>query len=885
MHITCTRLLAALLLPLLATAGDFTRRELLASRRQGPELHIDGVPDEAAWQTATWHGGFRMHNPDRGAPPTRETEVKLLYDDEALYFAFRAWDDPALIENRLGRHDQFPGDWVEVNIDSRHDLRTGYSFTLSVSGVKGDEAISEDGDNWDGNWNPVWDAGTRIDSLGWTAEMRIPFSQLRFPEKEEQVWGLQVTRRIHRAEERSTWQPMPLNAPGWVSFFGEIHGLKDIPPAGLLELAPYAVARNGYSGVEGTRFGRPEGETSLGLDGKWAPGSNMALNFTVNPDFGQVEADPSEISLSGFESFFSEKRPFFVAGRENFDWRVSRAMTGGNFSSDNLFYSRRIGRAPHGAWWLAAGDDENLVDGPHASTILGALKLTAKSADGWTLGLIESITDEETGVLHDDVLDTRRELVLEPRSHYGVLRVERELHGGRTVVGGIVTATNRRLDRDHLRASLHQSAWSSGLNLQHYFDEQRVHYVETRVAASLVTGDPRAIVNTQRSSVHLYQRTDADHLGVDSTATSLSGLSYYAHVGRTRSGGSHVAWQTGITGRTPGFETNDLGYLRSADQVVQFGWMGYSESTPGPWYLDWSLNGNEWLQYDSNGEFLKAAANINASLRLKSQRQVGGNVDLESEYKDPALLRGGPMFLYPGSVSVNLWHNSPSQGKLGYSHGGSWAQGAENYAVLRNLWAEVWWKPWNMMGLSLNPSLNDDRYDLSYVALDNTDHLAETPWVLGTLRRRTFVLTGRADFYPRPGISLQFYNEVYMTEARYGSFVKLLDGTADELEDRVRPLRAGELEQDPDTGDYEVREVQGPSYTFSNPDFDAIGFNTNLVFRWDYSPGSELYLVWTRSAWDGLGRHGFVPLANVLDPGVIASDQVFLVKLSRWLDF
>jgi hypothetical protein len=861
------------------------RRQVQAQRVASGALHIDGVPDEPAWREAPANGGFLKHNPDRGAPPTRETEFRLLYDDEALYFAFRAWDEPEGIENRLGRRDQFPGDWVEVNIDSRQDMRTGYSFTLSVSGVKGDEAISEDGDNWDGNWNPIWEAGTRIDSLGWTAEMRIPFSQLRFPEKDEHVWGLQVTRRIHRAEERSTWQPMPLNGPGWVSLFGEIRGLQGIRPGGLLELSPYAVARNAYTGVEGTRFGRPEGETSLGLDGKWAPGSNLAVHFTLNPDFGQVEADPSEISLSGFESFFSEKRPFFVAGRENFDWRLSRAMTGGSFNSDNLFYSRRIGRAPRAAWWLQARDTEDLVDAPHASTILGAFKLTAKSAEGWTIGLIESLTDEETGTLEDSDTGAHRRVVVEPLTHFGVVRVERELDGGRTVAGGMLTATHRRLDQDHLKASLHQSAWSGGFNLQHFLDPERRTYVETRLAGSLVTGDPRALLATQRSSTHLFQRPGADHLDLDSTATSLAGASLHAHLGRTRAGGAHLAWQTGITGRTPGFETNDLGFLRSADQLVQFGWIGWNESTPGSWFLDWNLNGNEWLYFDSSGEPLRQALNLNGSVRLKSQRNLGGNIDLEREYKDPNLLRGGPVVMFPGSWSVNLWHNSPSQGKVGYGHGGSFAQGNDNYAVIRNLWAELWWNPTNSIGLSLNPSWNQERFEYSYVELDAVDELEDRPWILATLRRNTFVLTGRAEFYPRPGLTLQLYSEVYATEGRYGSFVKLLDGTADAPDDRVRALRPGELEWDEESGQYEVREVQGPSYAFDDPDFDALGFNSNLVFRWDYSPGSELYLVWTRSAWDGLGRHGFSPLDNVFDPGVMASDQVFLVKVSRWLDF
>ncbi|MEM8909177.1 MAG: DUF5916 domain-containing protein, partial [Bacteroidota bacterium] len=301
------------------------RKVYETKRIVGKAPQIDGVLEDEAWKIVDWGGDFIQTRPYEKAAPTQETAFKILYDDKNLYIAYRCFDsNPEEIVQRLSRRDGFAGDWVEVNIDSYNDARTAFSFTISASGVKGDEFISNNGDNWDSSWNPIWYAKTKIDAQGWTAEVRIPFSQLRFGNQEEHTWGLQFTRRDFRKEERSIWQFISRNAGVWVSQFGQLKGLKGIRPQKQVEIQPYVVAQvESFEKEEGNPFatGSDQG-LSVGLDGKIGVTNDLTLDFTINPDFGQVEADPSVVNLNGFRVFFSERRPFFIENRNIFNYRL-----------------------------------------------------------------------------------------------------------------------------------------------------------------------------------------------------------------------------------------------------------------------------------------------------------------------------------------------------------------------------------------------------------------------------------------------------------------------------------------------------------------------------------------------------------------------------------
>ena len=453
-------------------------------------ITLDGIPNEEAWNAVDWGGDFIQWVPNEGKLPSQQTKFKILYDEKFLYIAYRCYDlSPDSIVKRMGRRDEFPGDWVEINIDSYHDLRTAFSFTLSVSGVRGDEFVSNDGNYWDANWNPIWFSKTHVDSEGWTAEVKIPFSQLRYNNEAEKIWGFQITRRLFRKEERSFWQYIPQSSGLWVSMFGELHGIKDIPVHRQVEIAPYVIVQaDKYKKEIGNPFAKGlDKRLAAGVDGKFAVTNDLILDFTINPDFGQVEADPSEVRIDGFQNFFDERRPFFVESRNIFDYQLTGSEAGGDYDADLLFYSRRIGSSPHGYPTLSNGE---FMKYPQSTSILGAAKFSGKTKQGVSIGILESITERETATIAYSG-QKRKELV-EPLTSYFVGRLQKDYHGGNTIVGGIITAVNREQGLNDL---LNRSAFSGGVDFLHYW-KNRFWYVRGNVVFSHVQGTKEAILNT-----------------------------------------------------------------------------------------------------------------------------------------------------------------------------------------------------------------------------------------------------------------------------------------------------------------------------------------------------------------------------------------------------
>ncbi len=416
-----------------STQTNYEKRVYITTSVANREpIKIDGLINDDAWNAVEWSSDYVEFEPDNGTAPTEQTKMKIVYDDKNIYIAFKCYQkDPATIERRMGRRDDFPGDWIEVNIDSYGDDRSAFSFTASASGVKGDEFISNNG-NFDSSWNPIWFLDTNIDAEGWTAEIRIPLSQLRFGNDDEQVWGIQSTRRYFNNEERSLWQPLPANPPGWVSEFGELRGIKGIKPQKQLEIQPYTVTQlDTFEAEPGNPF-RDGSDTKLtgGLDAKIGITNDLTLDLTINPDFGQVDADPGAISLDGFEIFFQERRPFFVENKNVFDFRV-----GGG--ADNVFFSRRIGRTPQG-YTTSNSSLGEFEDFPNNTTILGAAKFSGKTKGGWAIGFLESLTSKEYAEIelntNQDVLDgldevgEPREEIVEPLTNYMVGRVQKDFN-------------------------------------------------------------------------------------------------------------------------------------------------------------------------------------------------------------------------------------------------------------------------------------------------------------------------------------------------------------------------------------------------------------------------------------------------------------------------
>ena len=452
---------------------------------------IDGDVSDEGWNVVEWSSDFTERDPDEGTPPTYQTLFKIIYDSKYLYIAVKALDNnPELIEQRLSRRDGFAGDRVNVVIDSYHDKRTAFVFTTTAAGVKGEEIASQNGQSWDESWNPVWFTEAKVDENGWTAEMKIPLSQLRFGKSKEQVWGLNVIRNIFRLNERSMWQRIPNTQAGFISESGQLHGLVDLTPQKQLEIQPFTVLQYDSYPKEGNNPYRngSDFKANAGLDAKIGITNDLTLDLTVNPDFGQVEADPGAIALDGFQIFFREQRPFFVENKNIFDFEFANG-------SDNLFYSRRVGRNPHRGANLSNGE---FADVPLNSTILGAAKFSGKTQNGWSLGILESVTGNEYATIKQVNGNTREE-ILEPLTNYFVTRVQKDFNDRNSFIGGIFTTTNRNLN-DNFN-ELHKAAYTGGVDFQHNW-KNRAYFVDGNIIMSHVTGSAEAIENTQRSILH-----------------------------------------------------------------------------------------------------------------------------------------------------------------------------------------------------------------------------------------------------------------------------------------------------------------------------------------------------------------------------------------------
>ncbi|MEM1328167.1 MAG: DUF5916 domain-containing protein [Bacteroidota bacterium] len=815
-----------------ANAGEIKK---YTTQKTELPLSIDGMMTEEAWEAVDWTGDYAQLQPDDNAPPSYPTQFKVLYDDNFLYFGFRCFDDkPDKIVKRMSRRDGFDGDWIEVNIDSYFDKRTAFSFTVSASGVRGDEFVSNDGNDWDANWNPIWLAKTTIDEEGWTAEMRIPLSQIRYSNKPDQVWGIQSTRRFFRNEERSTWQPMKQNAGAWVSLFGELHGLKDLKPQKQIEIQPYVVASaESFEQVEGNPFadGSDHGLTA-GVDGKIGITSDFVLDFTINPDFGQVEADPSVVVLDGYQVFFAEQRPFFIENRNIFDYSLTNAEAGGGFNSDILFYSRRIGGAPHGYPNLS---NREYADVPQNSSILGAAKFSGKTSKGFSLGVLESVTAKEYATI--DLGGERRTEMVEPLTNYFVGRAQQDFREGNTYVGGILTAVNRDLNNTPLEW-LHESAYSGGLDFRHRWGEKQWN-VSGRALFSNVNGTTAAITRTQRAFEHNFQRPDATELSVDTTLTSLTGHAGNLSVAKY---GGNWRFQTGATWRSPEFEINDIGFLRSANEINYYLWTGYNINQPFSIFRRYRINFNHWSRWDFGGNHLYHAVNTNTHAEFKNFWQAGLGVTREFKDISNNFLRGGPALRLNAGWFWWGYASTNNQKKVAFFTQFNVGDGDQNSVDYRQLKIGIRLQPINALNVQLSPGFTHFRRVDQYVTETSFDN--QNRYIVGELEQRTLSMTARLNYNITPDLTIQYYGQPFISRGRYSNFKYINDPLAVPLEERFSDISG----QDFQGGQYNLDE-QGDGtidYSIGDPDFDFIQFRSNLVGRWEYVPGSELFLVWSQ---------------------------------------
>ncbi len=864
--------------------GQDSLRTYHAVRLEGEAPHIDGVLSEEVWDMAEWSGDFTQQEPYEYAKPSQPTAFKILYGKENLYVAIRAYDsEPDKIERRLTRRDNLDGDAVFIGFDSYNDKLTAFVFGVNAAGVKIDGRISNDND-FDETWNPVWYVKVKIDDKGWLAEMKIPYNQLRFSNAKDQVWGLEVLRILFRKQETSLWQMVPRQSAGWVSKWGELVGINDINPKKEIALTPYVMGDLKTSEKE---EGNPYAtgkmwEYNAGLDGKIAVTNDLTLNFTINPDFGQVEADPSVVNLTSYETFYKEKRPFFVEGSNIYDFPVSKG--GGSSGRDNLFYSRRIGKRPSYTPVLADGEYMKISGN---TRILGAVKLSGKTKKGLSIGILESLTNKETAEIDNN--GEKRRVAVEPFTNFFNARLQQDIKKGKTIVGGMITATNRFIN-DTALGFLPTSAYTGGFDFTNFWNE-KAYSLEVNLVGSYITGTKEAILEQQLSSRRYYQRPDASHLSVDSTLTTLSGSGGSIKGGKI--GGGNWTYGGRFSWLSPGIELNDMGYLRSADNIRQSVWVNYQIYNPVGIFRKYSVSFRQWSGWDFSLTNLWSGFFTGGSAQFMNYYTAGIGVRRFFKEKNRAELRGGPAIDYPGSWMIRSSFGTNTSKKLWGSVNGNYQWGNLNYKTSWRISGGINYRPFDAFQFSIEPGYSFSQEDARYV--DNIALKDNTRYIMGSLTSSSFVINLRINFSITPDLSIQFWGQPFFFSGDYSNFKVVSDPGNKNYHDQFYHFSEKDIWYNEADDKYQVCDPginnpgcnpkTNPDYSYDNPDFSVYDMLSNFVIRWEYVPGSTVYFVWSHGQ-DGYNSTGEFNLGDRIDNLLnTQSTNVYLIKFSYRFSF
>jgi hypothetical protein len=810
-------------------------RPTLAAR--APE--IDGRADDDIWRSANTITEFRQFDPAEDAQPTMRTETKLAYDAHNLYVLVRAYDaHPDSILSVLQRRDGFSlSDDIIVGIDSYNDKRTGYFFRLTAGGTMADGYVFNDGEE-DWGWNAVWQGAAHVDSLGWIAEYRIPLSQLRYVARGENTFGVLVTRRIARRGERMAWPVFRRSKTGNVSQWADVSGFTGLSAPRRAELVPYTVGRYGYRPLGD---GTPRNRTSsqVGADLKVGLTSNVTLDGAINPDFGQVEADPGVLNLSAFEQFYAERRPFFLEGSGIF--RYDLDCNDGECTG--LFYSRRIGRSPQ--LRDAYGDAAS----PQQTNIVGAAKITGRLKNGLSIGFLDAVTDRVQGT-------GRR--TIEPLTNYGVMRLQQDLRGGNSGIGVMLTNTSRQVDQ-WTQDVLRSGAWTGGLDLRHRFGGNRFQ-LSTQLAGSQVSGSSSAIARTQRSNVHLYQRADADHVQLDTTRTALSGT--LAQMSIDKQGGGITRFSTSAWYITPGFEINDVGFRTRADEAGASAWFALRPTKPFSIFRRGQLNFNAYGTTNTDGLLLGNGGNINANGQFTNfwNGYAGMGINNALASYDDRAARGGPALFRPRSLSFWMGSDGDSRQAIAPSVSVNGGRRLDGLGSSWNAGVGAQFRAGTQLQGSLLMNYGRNIDDQQW--LGNFVDGATNAYTFARLYQNTTSLTFRLNYTVTPTLSIESYLQPFVSEGEYTNWRALADGRASSADARFRP--------------YTLRGAPG-GFRFGQ-------LRSNNVVRWEYLPGSVLFFVWTQ------GRDTFTDAPTSYSVSTSVNDllgqrpqNVFLIKASFWL--
>lgn len=844
-----------------------------ASRLTGPPPQIDGLLDDAAWGKAPVISDFVQKDPDEGKAPTVVTQVRLLYDNDALYIAARMLrPDAKAIRRSISRRDtDSDAEVFMVSLDPYLDRQTGYSFSINSGGVRGDWYHPQDQEGGrEAQYDPVWNADSRVDDQGWSAEMRIPFSQLRFNAGETQVWGLQLTRNLPDKNERNTWVLIPRDVAGFFSQFGQLEGISGIPPARRLELLPYATGGLTYRAnvdprnpFEEKASGRVGGDLKMGL------GPNLTLNATVLPDFGQVEADPADVNLSAFETVFTERRPFFTEGSE--------ALTGlaQNFINRPVyFYSRRIGAPPRG------GTSGDFVDQPSNTTILSAAKVTGRLKSGLSIGMLAAVTPLEHARSYDSLTDRYDAVAVEPASSFAVVRMQQDFGKQQSNAGINLTHAHHFVDdRGGLQDILSHDAFTGGLDFK-LRTQQGKYELTGFVGASYVEGDSTAIARLQRGSAHYFQRPDQDHIRLNPGRTSLSG--YTVSLRHDKNAGRHSFWGIQLIARSPGFEINDLGRMQTADDIDFNADFGLRNSRPRKSYRFHSFNLGTRSGWNFGGIRQYSSASLNSSLTFNNFTRASLNVAYNFRSVSDVLTRGGPLMGTPNSLSISSGFNSrpniPVTWSVNVGHTndelGGWSWTARSTLSVR---------PGARWQASVDPTYTRSADARQYVTTKSGGSAATfgNRYTFAFVERSQLSARFRLNYAVTANFTVEAYAEPFAASGEYSKFGELSTARSRNLRGYGEAGTGTTIIRNPDSS-YTVTDG-AQTFSLPNLDFNRLSFRSNLVLRWEWLPGSTAYFIWQNNRQRATPYGTVVNAGRLFDAISADGDNFLALKVSYWI--
>lgn len=844
------------------------KRTYQTVRLKGIAPVIDGRLDDECWHNeGNWSQNFIQNIPVERGQPTFPTRVKILYDNKNIFFALRAWDpEPEKINRFVGnRDDNSIGDLISVAFDTYHDYRAAPEFNINVGGNKTDLIVT-DALSVNLSWNAVWEGKTAINDTSWTVELRIPFSQLRYNHSDSSmVWGLHVRRIVRRIQETDQWSLIPRKNSGHVYSFGTMVGLEDIPKPRLLEFLPYgAVKAISEPVIPGSPYsGNPKWNGNAGIDIKKGIG-DFTMDLTINPDFGQVEADPSVMNLTALETFYDEKRPFFLEGKHIFDFSAGRNL---------MFYSRRIGNVP--SYSPAVDNITSFSKIPEYTNIIDAVKLSGTTRNGISVGILQSTTQEERAKVTESGIETNP--VIEPLTNYIIARIQKTANKGNTQIGTMLTSTNRFISDSQLEF-LPRNAYTAGIDLLTY-TKDREYFLDLKGIMSHLSGEEKAMITLQRSALHYYQRPDAaDYLGVDSTIRSITGTGGYINAGRM--GNKRFIFSEEINWWSPGLDLNDAGYLLMADVIENQTALGIRQTEPRKLLRSYTVT----LGQKNNWTFGGLSTYNDLNIRFRTQFTNRMDLSINETYifseLNTRLLRGGPAFRLSPSWENIIVFNTDRSKRIIFSFENSTSLSTDGISHKYSLKPGLKFRLGNHMYLISDFSFTNNIDNYIYITQKQAGD--DLRYILGRINQNTYNFTFRFNYNFTPDLSIQYYGSPFISTGEYKDFKYATDPHSADTEERYHSYTADEISYNESDDTYLINEGL-VSYSYKNPDFSFRQFRSNLVVRWEYRPGSTLYLVWenNRNSRDAYYIPAFSENLNNLFG--VEPANVFMVKISFWL--